>query len=215
MLPTLMLLAATAGAPAIPAGSYTYTATLAGKTVGTSVLTVKSGPPTEIDEQASAGTGSQANTAKTVLTLGPDLAPISYKGDYVTQGSPMTVAATLNATTATVGNQQFSLTGTTKHFIVAELGLTSGLFVLPAQMQAWNNSAVQVVVPAMAATMGTIAIVPDNSLAGARPAGVPAHDVVLAIGGQFPFTIWYDPTTYVPDEMDVPSQNVIVTRVRP
>lgn len=215
MLPTLMLLAATAGTPAIPPGTYTYSATLAGKAVGTSTLTVKAGPPIEIDEQASAGSGAQGNSAKSVMTLGPDLAPLTYTGDYVTAGNPMSVAATLTATTATVGKQSFQLTGSTKHFIVAELGLTSGLFVLPAQMQAWNNGAVLVVLPAMAATVGTMAIVPDNSLAGTRPASVPAQDAVLAIGGQYPFTIWYDPSTYVPDEMEIPGQNVVVTRVRP
>jgi hypothetical protein len=81
-------------------------------------------------------------------------------------------------------------------------------------MQAWNNAPALVVVPAMAAMGGTLAIVPDNSLAGARPAAVPAQDVALAIGGQFAFTIWYDPATYVPDEIDVPGQNVVVSRVR-
>jgi hypothetical protein len=211
MLPTLMLLAATAGTPAIPPGTYTYSAAVGGKTVGTSVLTVKAGPPMEIDEQASGGSSS----AKAVLTLGPDLSPVSYTGDYNTAGTPMSVAATLTPTTATVGKQTFTLTANTKHFIVAELGLTAGLFVLPSQMQAWNNGAVLVVIPALASTMSPVAIVPDAALAGTRPATVPAADSVLAIGGQFPFTIWYDPASYVPDEIDVPSQNVVVTRVRP
>ncbi|HTA38661.1 MAG TPA: hypothetical protein VK760_06275 [Candidatus Acidoferrales bacterium] len=214
MLSTLMLLAATAGTPTIPSGTYTYSAAVAGKAVGTSTLTVKAGPPIEIDEQAIGGSGAQASSAKATLMLGPDLAPISYTGNYNTAGAPNSVSATLTPTTATVGQQTYPLTGNAKHFVVAELGLTAGLFVLPAQMQAWNNATALVVAPAMVGMAGTIAIAPDNSLAGARPAAVPAQDLALAIGGQFPFTIWYDPATYVPDEIDVPSQNVVVSRVR-
>jgi hypothetical protein len=214
MLSTLMLLAATAGTPTIAAGTYTYSAAVGGKVAGTSVLTVKAGPPIEIDEQASGGSGAQASTAKATLTLGADLAPISYTGDYNTAGTPVSVSATLTPTTATVGKQTYPLTGSTKHFVVAELGLTAGLFALPAQMQAWNNAAALVVAPAMVGMAGTIPIVPDSTLAGSRPSTVPAQDLALSIGGQFPFTIWYDPATYVPDEIDVPSQNVVVSRVR-
>jgi hypothetical protein len=214
MLPTAMLLAAMASTPAIAPGTYTYNATVAGKVVGTSTVTVKAGPPVEIDEQASAGTGAAASTANATLTLGPDLAPTAYSGNYVTGGTPISVSATLTPTTATVGSQQFSLTGAAKHFAVVEFGLTAGLFALPAQMQAWNDGSALVVAPAMAAMGGTMAIVPDNSLAGPRPATVPAQDVALAIGGPVPITIWYDPATYVPDRIDVPSQNAVVSRVR-
>jgi hypothetical protein len=81
-------------------------------------------------------------------------------------------------------------------------------------MQAWNDASALVVAPAMVAMAGPIQISPDASLAGARPAAVPSQDAALAIGGQFPFTIWYDPATYVPDEIDIPSQNIVVSRVR-
>jgi hypothetical protein len=215
MLSTLMLLAATAGTPTIAPGTYTYNAAVAGKIAGTSVLTVKAGPPMEIDEQATGGSGAQASSAKATLMLGPDLAPISYTGDYNTAGTPVSVAATLTPTTATVGKQTYPLTGSAKHFIVVELGLSAGLFVLPAQMQAWNDTTALIVAPAMVGMAGTIPVSPDSTLAGARPSTVPAQDLALAIGGQFPFTIWYDPATYVPDEIDVPSQNVVVSRVRP
>jgi hypothetical protein len=209
-----MLLAATAGTPSIPAGTYTYQAAVAGKVAGTSVLTVKPGPPMEIDEQASGGSGAQTGSAKATLTLGPDLAPVSYTGDYNMGGSPNSVAATLTPAVATVAGQTYPLTGGAKHFVVLELGLTAGLFVLPAQMQAWNNSTALIVAPASVGMVGTLPVSPDSSLAGARPSTVPAPDLALAIGGPFPFTIWYDPATYVPDEIDVPSQNVVVSRVR-
>jgi hypothetical protein len=38
--------------------------------------------------------------------------------------------------------------------------------------------------------------------------------VALSFGGAVPFTIWYDPATYVPDLIDVPSQNLQVQRMR-
>jgi hypothetical protein len=215
MLPTLMLLAATAATPAIAPGTYSYTATIGGKTAGSTVITVKPGPPLTIEEQGTGGSGAQASSGKATLTLGPDLAPTAYVGNYSAAGTPVSVSATLTADTATIGKDSYSLTGSTKHFVVVEAGMTAGLFVLPAQMQAWNDTAALLVVPTMAAMGGTLPIVPDSSLAGARPAGVPAGDSVLAIGGQFPFSIWYDPATYVPDEIDVPGQNIVVTRVRP
>jgi len=209
-----MLLAATAGTPAIAAGTYTYSATMAGKPVGTSTVTVTSGLPIRIEEQASGGTGAQAASGRAVLTLGADLAPTAYSGNYNTSGTPVSVAVTLTPTTAKIGDASYALTGNAKHFVVVEAGMTAGLFALPAQMQAWNNEAALMIVPAMADMGGTLAIVPDASTAGTRPSGVPAQDAALAIGGAFPFTIWYDPATNVPDEIDVPGQNVVVSRVR-
>jgi len=209
-----MLLAATATVPSIPAGTYRYAATVAGKPVGSATITVTTGPPLQIGEQASGAGSAQAASGKALLTLGPDLAPTAYTGDYNTSGTPVTVAVSLTASAAKIGNASYALTGNAKHFVVVEAGMTAGLFALPAQMQAWNDGSVQLIVPAMADMGGTLAIAPDPSFSGTRPATVPAQDTALAIGGPFPFTIWYDPSTYVPDEIDIPSQNAVVSRVR-
>ena len=54
----------------------------------------------------------------------------------------------------------------------------------------------------------------DASAAPARPADVAASDASISLTGQIPLTIWYDPTTYLTDEVDVPSQGLVVTRNR-
>lgn len=122
-------------------------------------------------------------------------------------------SATFNGSSANVtgvqGTQSFNLSGNAKHFVVVDLGTFAGFLALPAQMKAWNNSAVLAVVPSYGQSL---AIVPDATLQPARPATVPAADVPLAFGGRVPFTVWYDPNTLVTDEVDVTSQGLSVTR---
>ncbi len=54
----------------------------------------------------------------------------------------------------------------------------------------------------------------NPSSSAPRPADVPAQEAVLSIERPIAVTIWYDPATFVPDEISVPSQNAVLTRVR-
>ena len=221
MLSTLALTALVAVAPAsLPAGSYTYTASLDGTPTGTSSLTVsRDGELTHIDEKAS-GTANGMDFAGTAtLVLGADLAPTHYDGSYKLAGQDASVSAALTPTTATVKSsatggqpQTFSLGTAASHFVVIEPGLVAGFLALPAQMQAWNGGAVSAIAPAFGREVPIVPQPPAGPLA--PPAGVPAQDAALSIGGHLPFTIWYDPATLIPDEIVVPSQNATVTRVR-
>jgi hypothetical protein len=114
--------------------------------------------------------------------------------------------------TAATGQQTFALDPNAKHFVVIEPGLLSGIFALPAQMQAWNDSPVTAIAPAYGREEPLPPATPATS--ASRPANVPASDVSLSVGGSVPFTVWYDPATLIPDEIDVPSQSAAVTRVR-
>ena len=213
-----VLAAATGAAPALPQGSYRYSAALAGVSAGTSTLTVKGdGTTTQIDETASGSANGMQFSGTDELVLGTDLAPTQYQGTYSVAGQQSKVNVALTPTTATVSNsvsaapQTFALDPAAKHFVVIEPGLLSGMFALPAQMQAWNDSTVSAIAPGYGRVE---ALPPSPSASAQRPASVPASDVALAVGGSVPFVVWYDPATLVPDEIDVPSQSATVTRVR-
>jgi hypothetical protein len=208
-------LAATAPVPLIPPGTYTYTATMGGASVGTSTLTVKNvGTTTVIDEQVKGALSGSAASASDTLILGADLAPLSYQMNATEDGSPLKDSAHIENTTASVTDvhgksASFDLLASTKHFVVADFGLFAGLLPLPAQMRAWDNAAFLVVVPELGRSA---TLVPDTSVTPQRPAGVPAQDVAISFSGDAPFTIWYDPATNLPDEIDVTSQGLTVTR---
>jgi hypothetical protein len=46
----------------------------------------------------------------------------------------------------------------------------------------------------------------------ARPAGVPANDVSVSFAGDMPLVIWYDPATFIPDYLAIPSQDLAIVR---
>jgi hypothetical protein len=204
-------------AAAIAPGTYTYNASLAGANVGTSVLVVKSvGTSTEIDEKVTGSISGSGASASDTLVLGADLAPLTYQMNATEDGSPLKDSATSANTTMNIidvhgKNASFDLAANTKHFVVADFGLFAGLLPLPAQMRAWDNAPVLVVVPMLGRS---VALAPDATASAQRPASVPANDVALVFSGEAPFTIWYDPATFVPDEIDVTSQGLIVTRQR-
>jgi hypothetical protein len=132
-------------------------------------------------------------------------------------GQNPSVSAILTPTSATVtsaiskGPQQIALAATTSHFVVIEPGLLAGLFVLPAQLATWKEPAVTWITPA---TAQGEALSASTSAPSGRPTGVASQDAVVSIDRPMALTIWYDPTTLVPDEIDVPSQNAVLTRER-
>lgn len=199
-------------------GTYRYTASMSGQPIGSWSVTVATGTnQTTIDENSNASVmGIQLN-ATASLVLGPDLAPLRYGGQYrtSTQAPSVSVALTPNSATAvgamTSQPQQLTLAANTQRFVVIEPGLLAGLFALPAQMTAWKDPTVTWITPATAQAQLLSA---STSSSSARPAGLPTQEAVLSIDHPIAVTIWYDPATLVPDEISVPSQNAILTRVR-
>lgn len=225
MISLLALLVATAApaapAPALAPGTYRFNATYQGAPVGGSTLTVtRDASGTTIKESATGSAGGLDFAATATLVLGADLAPTLYDGKYKVMGQDADASVNLTPTTATVkssaaagGPQTFALDPQSSHFVIIEPGLVSGFFALPAQMQTWSGATVSAIAPAYSRE---VPITPEAAASPAptRPNGVPAGDVPLSVGGHLPFTIWYDPTTLVPDEIVVPSQNATATRVR-
>ena len=215
-----LLLAAVAANSAFPApATYRYAAMLGGQPVGEWSATVQAGSAdTEVDENSSAMVAGMQLAATASLVLASDLSPVRYEGSYHMPGQNPSVTVTVAGGSATVNStltnqtQRVELLPSTQHFVVVEPGLLAGLFVLPAQLNAWKESAVTWITPTSSQAQ-LLTIDPNANVP--RPHGVPANDVLLSIERPMVVTIWYDPVTLVPDEVSVPSQNATLKRERP
>jgi len=217
VLATILLAAAGVGATFPPPGTYRYSAAMNGQNIGAWSVSVSTGASgTEIDEDSNASVMGMQLSAKASLLLGPDLSPTKYNGNYHTPSQNPSVSVTLTPTSATVAGvftaqpQQVGLNPNTRHFVVIEPGLLAGLFALPAQLDSWKDSAVTWITPATAQVQS----LSTASSEPVRPAGVPPNDLVLSIERPTAVTIWYDPSTLVPDQIAAPSQNAVLTRQR-
>ncbi|HET9030858.1 MAG TPA: hypothetical protein VFN49_11860 [Candidatus Aquilonibacter sp.] len=206
-----LVLAATIGA-----GSYTYHASYHGADLGTSKITVtNTAGATQIAEQTSGAYSGASASGNATLVLNPDLSPSSYRASGTMAGNPIADSATVSGNTARVTNAQgasssFTLTGGASHFVLVDLGTLAGFVALPAQMKAWNSPTVMAVIPSFGQSL---TLQPEASVPQTRPSGVPAADVGMSFGGHTPFTMWYNPTTLIPDEIEIPSQSVVITKL--
>ncbi|HEY8296992.1 MAG TPA: hypothetical protein VIG32_03105 [Candidatus Baltobacteraceae bacterium] len=218
MLPIIFTLALdTTFAPGPPDGTYSYTETFQGQPAGKTTVTVKRDASSiTASESASISAMGHAIAGTNTLTLGAStLAPATYDATYAID-SARTVHARLNVSGSSasesndlVGPKSFSLATGVKGFAVVDGGFMSGTMFLPAQEAIAHGAPLLGVVPSFGVSLpisAGAAFKPD------RPHGVPAADSVLAVAGQQPFNVWYDPKTMVVDEVDVPSQRSSVLR---
>ncbi len=218
-----ILLAALSGAPFPAPGAYRYTASVNnGQAVGSgswSVNVTQDAAQTTVAESMSGDVMGLHIRATASLVLGPDLAPLRYAGQYAFNeiDQPARVTVVLTPSTATVAaagtgqSQRLTLAANTQRFVVIEPGCLAGLFALPAQMAAWNDPTVTWIAPLNAQAQLLSA---GSTSSAPRPANLPAQEAVLSIDHPIALTIWYDPSTLVPDEISLPSQNAVLTRVR-
>lgn len=219
MLATILLAALSGAAPALTPGTYTYTATYEGVDAGTSTLAVRrTGDTTTIQETANGTINGVQVAGSITLDLGADLVPTVYNGSYDSGAQHSVITVTVAKTSATLvgtttGGYQmaFPLKPPARHLVIVEPGLMAGIFGLPAQMQAWRYDPILAIAPSVAKAENFEL---DTTAKPQRPDGIPSQDTEITFGGEIAFTIWYDPTTYVPDALVVPSQNAVVTRVR-
>ncbi len=218
MILSTMILAAVTATGSPPPGTYRYGASMNGQAIGSwSVTVARDESHTQIDENSTASVFGMQLSATASLVLGPDLAPANYRGSYHTPSQSPNVSVSVDGGTATVVGaltpqpQRFPLAANTKHFVVIEPGLLAGLFMLPAQLAAWQDRSVTWITPA---TSQVQALTTSTGSAPPRPADVAPQDAVLAIDQPVGVTIWYDPATLVPDEINVPSQNAVLKRLR-
>ena len=219
----LILVAAldSAAAPAAPLsapapGTYRYTAFEKNKEVGNSTLTVaRTAAGMKVDERSNVHLGGGDSKAQTSMMLDDKLMLVGYHGHYEAAEETMDADVTLADRSATVKAgkdvRTVLLGGTSKGFVILDAGMLAGFAMLPAQMHALGNPDSTVLIPGTGES-SFIDVIPDNKIA--RPADVPAADVSLSFAGSAPFVEWYDPQTFVVDQVVIPGQDVVIRRVR-
>jgi hypothetical protein len=210
-----LILAAAVAAAAPVDGTYTYVTQFNGAQVEKTAVTVKHDPLGNVvlSESASGFMNGRSGSISDTLTLDQQLAPVGYSSlASIADSRSMRAAVTFKNDQALQSGdvtKTYSLAADAKHFVVLDFGPFTGYFAFPAQMQAWNDQPVIAIVPLYAQG---VPIAVDKSIVADRPKGVPAADAQISVKNPVEFTVWYDPKTLVVDEMDVPSEGVIVTR---
>jgi hypothetical protein len=214
MLPLIFTLAAIT-APATPAdGTYTYVSSVNGVAVGkTSITVTHAQNGITLAEKAAGSYNGESGTIQDTLSLDNTLAPSSYNASANFGDRPMKAAVTFSGTSATqtgdIGTKTYDLVADAKHFVVLDIGPFSGWFALPAQMTAWNDAPALAISPAFGHGFPLVA---GTQTPPARPKTVPASDASIAVAQPVAFTVWYDPKTLLVDEVEIPTQGVVVTR---
>jgi hypothetical protein len=220
IVPTILLssmLVAAAAAASSPAdGTYNYAVTVNGARLGSASITVgHASSAVRLDEKSSATYNGMPASGTATMVLDMDLAPTAYQASYSAAGQSGRSNVSFSGSSASVsgpsGNNTFTLIGGAKRFAVLDGTMLAGMFILPAQMRAWSGAQATILAPMYGQSL-PLAL--DATAKPNRPSGLPSGDVNLSVSGQVPFTVWYDATTLLVDEVDVPSQGVAVTRVR-
>lgn len=193
-----------------PDGTYNYQGVIGSQPILQATVVVKrstAGVDVKETETAAGMQGSITTTAD--MQLSPDLRPTGYDAIYGVPGGktvPAKVTFSPNAASEQAKGQTLALplAPNTSRFAIVDGALLSGFLLLPAQMYG------QKAVTALAPVVGFSTALSPASDNPARPQKLP-NDVHLSITGPVPFVEWYDPTTYVVDEIDVPTQNLTVT----
>jgi hypothetical protein len=217
MLPLILATMVTA-APAAPApadGTYTYAMTLNGAQIEKTAVTVKRDETGNIvlSESGSGNMNGRSGSITDTLTLDQSLAPVGYSAlASIADSRSMQSAVSFKGDQAKQSGdvtKTYDLVADAKHFVILDFGPFTGYFVLPAQMQAWNDPPVIAIVPIYAQG---VPITVDKSIAPDRPKNVPANDTQITVKTPVQFTVWYDPKTLIVDEVDVPSEGLTVAR---
>ncbi len=215
MIPLILTIAVATPAVAPPDGTYNYVSSMNGTPIGKTSIVVKRDDAGDIvlTETGAGSMSGQSGTIKDTLQLDPTLAPSAYaSAASIAQGKSMKATVAFKGTQATQTGDitaKYDLAADAKHFVLLDLGPFSGFFVLPAQMQAWNNAPAIAVMPMYGRGFP---MTPDTALKPDRPANVPPADSAISFSNMTQVTLWYDPKTLVVDQLDVPAQGVVVTR---
>lgn len=216
MLPLILTLAVLTPPAAPPDGTYTYAVTMNGATIGKNAIAVKRDPSSGsivLTENGSGSMNGQSGTIQDTLTLDSTLAPQAYNalaslGDSRGMKSNVMFKNGQALQTGDV-NKKYDLAADAKHFVLMDFGPFTGFFALPAQMLAWNRPPVIALVPMYGQDFP---LTVDASAKPDRPVSVPSADLPMTFNSMVQITLWYDPSTLVVDEVDVPAQGVTVKR---
>ena len=202
-------------------GAYKYAVTRGGASVGSTIVTVKRAAPSITIHELETF-GGVTETVDESLD-GGDLSPTAYMSTFpVTSDVTVTARVTFYSggarfTVDTVpGSTEFRVERGTTRLVVVDGALVTGFLFLPAQIRAQGLNVFTVYAPSGAETFYCTI---NATATPPRPAGLPAPDLPLTVdgssqSGNTEFVVWYDPTTLIVDEVDVPTQQVTIARVR-
>lgn len=199
----------------VPDGTYQYAFKQGSTTIGASSVAIKrSGSVISIHENQTltdAQLGAvQATSDESILA--DTLAPLSFAASYAASGKTVEVKLALSGGSGAFERDGERLTVPvrmlmgTQAMAVEDQALVTSFIVFPALTQNAKASAFTIAVPTAARTF----IMRVDPMAATKPAGVPANDTSVSFASPVAFSIWYDPRTGVVDEIDVPSQSLVI-----
>ncbi len=199
------------GVAAPPDGTYNFAVTSSGSNAGSSSVTVKR-TPTGISLHE---TGSfRAQSFVVDETLDPvTLVPRNYVGTYTRGTQTLTADVDFDHSGATVtfqgvGNSKLDNPPGIQNCFAIESTIVTGFLMLPAQVHSTKLTQFSQIVPSLVLQWN--ARVYDNATSP-KPTNVPSSDQSLSVSnGNIDFDEWYDPSTFMPHAVSLPSLNVTI-----
>lgn len=191
---------------AIPDGTYTYDFRAGGSSIATSVIT--------ITRANGAMKAHEVASLQVTYTVDSTLDPATFSTTAlhaVVGATPLDVAFGSTSLTETAKGKTFTLpiAAGAKGYVALTGPVMTGFFLTPAQVHATGSMVLTGVDFAAAQSLLiTLVQAPKSS----RPAKISSSDIGYLTKGMTSgdVTIWADPTTLVPEEMDVPSQGISI-----
>ncbi|HZV79924.1 MAG TPA: hypothetical protein VFF60_09985 [Candidatus Binatus sp.] len=199
----------------LPDGTYEYAFKQGANVVANSTVTVKrSGSVISIHE---AQTVMQTQVGQVELTadqtvVADSIQPLSFSGITVSSGktSEVKFAYANGSGFFVVNGERLSvpvrmLPGT-QAMLVQDQSLAMSFLTLPSVLSASRAFSLTVVVPTASRTF----IMSVDPSPQTKPPGLPGADVGVGIITPTVFSVWFDPSTGIVDEVDVPSQSLTI-----
>ena len=197
-------------------GTYQYNLTQNGTSTGSSAVTIKrTGSVITIHENETVEDPTfgtvQAVADQTVAAT--TLSPLSFAAAYTASGKTTDVRLALGATTGAFIHNGIRLTVPirmlpgTQAMAIQDQVLVMSFLVMPTLAEVANATAFTVAVPTAARTF----VMHVDPVAPSRPANIPASDVSFSVASPVAFAVWLDARSGVVDEIDVPSQSLVIS----
>jgi hypothetical protein len=199
-----------------PDGTYEYMLKQGSTTVATSTVTVKrSGSVMGVHEAQAVQDPSigPVQVSADLSVIAESLAPLTFGVDNTASGKTTSIrfAMSGNAGAFSHNGQRLSvpvrMLPDTQAMIVQDQSLVLSFLGVPGLVQGLKASSLTQVVP----TAGATHVMHVDPAPQAKPSGVPAADEGIGIASPVAFSVWFDPRTGVVDEIDVPSQSLVIS----
>lgn len=197
-------------------GTYEYALKQGSTTVATSTVTVKrSGSVIGIHESESVldpSLGAVQITADESV-VAESLQPLSFASATMASGKTTDIRVALSGNSGVFvhNGQRLSvpvrmLPGT-QAMLVQDQTLVLSFLCVPGLVQSVKANGITQIAP----TAGAIHIMLVDPAPQTKPSGVPAADAGVGIASPVSFSVWFDPRTGIVDEVDVPSQSLVIS----